>query len=295
MRAMSTDLSTAPVCLSISAITSSGAEMAQADLKTFTALGTYGVITPTAVTASSFTSHDNLHAIPEALLRESLDNVDVSLSVRAVKIGMVPTAGLIRIIGRWLRKHKGIKVVVDPVLTNQFGIPHQTPEVVSAMQQELLPQATVITPNRFEAAQLTNMDEVLVREDMESAAQKLFQTYGCPTVVTGGGLGDDSLDVFCGFDGISHFTLPVVKNNYRVVGVGCTYAAAITAQLARAESLRESIQAGKSYARELMANAHRVNSGDGNDIRPACHFLAVNSLAQGDGVGISASGEFPAV
>jgi len=290
---MGSNLLDAPVTLSISAITSAGAEMAQADLKTFPALGTYGVIAPTAVMATRFTSHDDLHPMPESLLREMLENIDSSVNVRAVKIGMVPTPGLIRIVSRWLRQHPEIKVVVDPVLTNQVGIPHQTPEVIGSLQRELLPRATVITPNRFEAAQLTGTDEVLVREDMEIAAQKLFDTYGCPTVVTGGGLGEDSLDVFAGMDGISHFTLPVVaKHDHRVIGAGCTFAAAIAAQMARDEPLREAILAAKSYARELLANAHRV--GGDHSVRPVCHFLAVNSLAQGDGVGISPSGEHPA-
>jgi len=137
------------------------------------------------------------------------------------------------------------------------------------------------------------MEEVLVEEDMVTAARRLFKTYGCPTVVTGGGLGEKSLDVFYGMDGISHFTSQQVAGvDGLVVGAGCTYAAAITAQLARGESMREAIQAAKSYVRALIeATAPLCEDGRHH---PICHFMAVESLAQADGVGIStmASGEY---
>ncbi|MDA3960026.1 MAG: hydroxymethylpyrimidine/phosphomethylpyrimidine kinase [Planctomycetota bacterium] len=279
---------TVPVCLTISAVDTTGATLAQADLKTFTALGTYGAIIATGVLADSFTGHDHSQSVPESLLRETLEKIDDCFTVSAVKVGMVPTPGQIRVVGRWLRAHPTIPVVIDPVLTDQVGIPQMAPEVILAMQGELLPRAALITPNRFEAAQLAGFEEVLIEEDMITVAKQLFNTYGCQTVVTGGGLGETSLDVFAGMDGVRRFTAPAVTMaDGKVVGAGCTYAAAITAQLARGESMRESIQAAKSYVLALIRATAPLCTD--NLAHPLCHFMAVDSLAQADGVGISAA------
>ena len=287
---------TVPVCISISAVDTVGATLGQADLKTFTALGTYGAIVATAVLSDSLTGHSSLNPVPDSQLREALESIANTYAISAIKIGMVPTANQIRILGRWLRSHPTIPIVIDPVLTDQVGIPQTAPDVIQAIQTELLPRAALITPNRFESAQLTGMEEVLGEEDMVTAARTLFTTYGCPTVVTGGGLGDTSLDVFAGMDGVSHFTSAHINGvGGKVIGAGCTYAAAIAAQLARGESMRESILAAKSYVRALIS-ATAPLCADGK-AHPICHFMAVDNLAQADGVGISTkgSGEYTSV
>lgn len=278
-----------PICLTVSASDSTGGSLAQADIKTFTALGTYGVAVHTGVLAQSFTNTWDLQPVGTTLLRAQLEALDEALPVGAVKVGMVPTAALIHLIGRWLRSHPELPVVVDPVLTNQVGIPNLEPEVIQALQEELLPRATIVTPNRFEAAQLAGMEEVLVREDMEEAAQRLFDSYGCPTVITGGGLQDEVLDVFCGMDGVSHFSAPMVTGGGRPFGAGCTYAAAITAELARGEGLREAILVAKSYVGQLIAAAAQMQP-ESDAPRPLWHCLAVSNLAQGDGIGVKPAG-----
>ena len=134
------------------------------------------------------------------------------------------------------------------------------------------------------------MEECLTREDMEQAAQQIFNEHGCSVVVTGGGIGEESLDVACGFDGLSHFSLPSEPIDGRVIGAGCTYSAALTAQLARGEALRESLLAAKSYVTELIAHSERPRKAlDAHNQRVICHTQAVNSLAQADGIGISST------
>ena len=282
-----TPTSPVPVCVSITANESTGCSMAQADLKTFTALGVYAVHATTADVAASFTRTVSTTPVTEGFLRDQLSAISESMPINGVKVGMVPSAGLIRVVGRWLREHPMVPVVVDPVLTDQVGIPQTQPEVVAAMKQELLPRATLITPNRFEAAQLAGMDEVLDKDDMEIAAKKLFDVHGCGVVVTGGGMGDQSLDVFVGMDGTSHFELPRVVNehNARVIGAGCTYAAAIVAQLSRRESIRDSLMGAKHYVRELITYSPPIAFGE-SPVQPIYHCLAVSSLAQAEGVGI---------
>lgn len=274
-----------PCCLSISISDTTGADTGQADLKTFTALGTFGVLATTGIRVQDSAGIHDTTAMTERLVHAQLDAVEATHDIRAVKVGFCPSAATIRVIGRWLRERPLLPVVVDPILLQHHGIPLQQPEVISALQQELLPRATVATPNRFEAARLSGMDECLTRDDMEQAARAIFQQCGCTTVVTGGGLGDESLDVACGFDGISHFSLPSEGSGDPVLGAGCSYSAALTAQLARGEALRESLLAAKSYVTELIAGAQRPRREI--PVRVVAHCQAIDSLAQADGVGIS--------
>ena len=241
-----------------------------------------------------------MQALPDALIREQLEAVFASLPIAAVKVGYCPTASSIRVVARWLRERPHLTVIVDPVIKEQTGIPIVQPEVIAALQHELLPRATLATPNHFEAAQISGLEEVLTCEDLETAARWIFANCGCPTVVTGGNMGDESLDVYAGMDGVSHFTAPIVKRPGKIIGGGCTYAAAITAQLARGEGLRESLWAAKSYVAALIEAAPPAPP---EGYSPLCHVHPVDSLAQGDGIGVSTrafqrrddSGGFPLV
>lgn len=282
-----------PVCLSISASDSTGVSFLQVDLKTFTSLGTYGVAVTTAILARGLRETISTHAVPEGILRDQLQALSEALPVHAVKVGVLPNSGSVRVVGRWLREHPTMQVVLDPILLVQPGVPSASPEVIQSIQQELLPRAAIITPNRYEAAQLAGMEEVLATEDMEAAASKLFKTYGCPCVVTGGGLQYESLDVYCGMDGVSHFSAPAVSTSGRVLGAGCTYAAALTAQLARGAPIREAIQATKSYVGALIQAAPEMALQADQGV-PLVHCLAVQHLAEADGVGIS-TGAFRAL
>lgn len=278
-----------PVCLTISGSESTGGSLVQADLKTFTALGTYGVAVVTSLQARSFARLRGELPVPESFVREQLEAADEALAIGAVKVGLCPTPGIIRVVGRWLRQHPGIPMVLDPVIVQRSGIPMQQPEVITAMREELLPRATVATPNRVEAALLTGLDECLNRADMERAAQRLFGDYGCPTVVCGGGTGDEVLDVFCGMDGMCVFPAPAVRRSLPPHGAGDTYSSALTALIARGNSLREAMLAAKHYVRALLADSPNIAKPPPVTI-PLCQCLAVDTLAQADGVGISAHG-----
>ena len=119
----------------------SGADTGQADLKTFTALGTFGVLVTTGVRIQDPSGAQELHELPERLLSAQLDAVEAMHDIRAVKVGFCPTApASIRVIGRWLRERPLLPVVVDPILMRHHGIPLQQPEVAAALQQELLPR-----------------------------------------------------------------------------------------------------------------------------------------------------------
>ena len=143
----------------------------------------------------------------------------------------------------------------------------------------------MVTPNRFEAAQLSQMDDVLDVSDMEQAARALFDRYHCSTLITGGGLGDELIDVYAGMDGISHFRATARKKSGNIIGVGCTFAAALTALLARGESLRECILAGKDYVAEQITTTPVMNAHP-EPHAPICHCMVTDHLAHADGFGV---------
>jgi hydroxymethylpyrimidine/phosphomethylpyrimidine kinase len=248
-----------PVCLSIGASDSSGGGGIQADIKTFTALNCYGASVVTAVCAQGLSRIVAVHPMPEQLIRQQLEAIE-ELPIKAVKVGLCPTAAAVRLVARWLREHPKLGVVVDPVALDPSGIPLQQPELVEAMKTELLPRATIATPNRFEAALITGMEEVLGVEDMEAAAKAIMHKHGCAVLVTGGGMGSRSLDVLSALDGLRHFDAETVVRN-KVHGTGTAHSAAIAACLAKGESVREATLNAKAYVSAAIAAAPELKKG----------------------------------
>jgi hydroxymethylpyrimidine/phosphomethylpyrimidine kinase len=270
------------VCLSIGSSDSSGGSGIQGDLKTFAAQNCYGASVLVAVSAQGFAGIKGMHLIPESFVRTQLEALD-ELPINAVKVGLVPNVGAIRVIGRWLREHPKLQLVLDPVASDSRGIPLLQPEMVAALNEQLMPRATIVTPNRFEAALLAGMEECLSVEDMEQAAKEIFRRYGAPVVVTGGGLSDRSIDVLYGMDGISHIEAPTRKRA-KVHGSGCAHSAAIAAGLAKGQALRDSIYHAKHYVSAAIAAAPMLPNGHGT----LWHGDSVNTQAVNVG-----SGGFP--
>lgn len=248
------------VCVSIGVSDSSGSGGTQADLKTFTALSCYGVSVVTGIAAHSLGRLHSLHPLPEAVVRSQLEAAGEDLPITAVKVGFCPTVAIMRVVARWLRERPALALVVDPVARDSRGIPLLSPEQVACLKEELLPRATLATPNRHEAALLTGMEEVLARSDMEHAAKEMLRRYGCPTLVTGGGLQGNSLDVLGGLDGLRHFSFPTVQRA-KIHGTGATFSAAIAAGLSKGDSLREAILAAKLYVSAAISAAPRLDNG----------------------------------
>ena len=251
-----------PVCLTIGASDSSGGTGIQADLKTFMALNCYGASALTAVQAQTFVAIKAQHPLPEAHVREQLDAITEALPIRAIKVGYLPSGGVARIVGRWLRDQPKIPVVIDPIIATNKGVALTQPEVIRAICEELLPRGTLATPNRFEAATLAGMDECLDVGDMQKAATILLKRYGCPILVTGGGFEDRHIDMLVALDGASHFESPTIRRG-KIAGTGCAHSAAITAVLAKGDSLREAILDAKGFVTGAIAAAPELPSGLG--------------------------------
>lgn len=242
------------VCLSIGSSDTSGGAGIQGDIKTFTALSVHGLSVITALNAQGLAGVADVMPVPEAHVRAQLEALENDFTIGAVKVGGCPSVGVMRVVGRWLRSHPRIPVVIDPVATDGRGIPQMTPEMVEALSAELLPRAMVVTPNRFEAALLAGMEECLTQEDMEQAATTLRDRHGCAVLVTGGSSGTEALDVLAAIDGLRHFSTPAHPRP-KVHGQGSCHAAAIAAGLARGDGLREAIVSAKLYIAAAIAAA----------------------------------------
>ncbi len=251
-----------PVCITIGDSDSSGGSGIQADLKTFMALNCYGASVITAVMAQGLTGIHSQLPIPEGHVRAQLDAVAECLPIKAIKVGYLPNAQVARVVGRWLREAPGIPVVVDPIIATNKGVALTQPEVIRAICEELLPRGTLATPNRFEAATLAGMDECLDVGDMQEAATILLKRYGCPILVTGGGFEGKHVDLLAALDGVSHYESPTIRRG-KIVGTGCAHSGAITALLAKGDSLREAILDAKGFVTGAIHAAPELPGGIG--------------------------------
>lgn len=249
-----------PVCVTIGDSDSSGGSGIQADLKTFMALNCYGASVITAVMAQSLTGIHSQLPIPEGHVRAQLDAIAESLPIAAVKVGYLPNAQVARVVGRWLREAPKIPVVVDPIIATNKGVALTQPEVIRAICDDLLPRGTLATPNRFEAATLAGMEECLDVADMQRAAIQLLKRHGCPILVTGGGFDGRHVDLLAALDGASHYESPTIKRG-KIIGTGCAHSAAITALLAKGDSLREAILDAKGFVTGAIQAAPELPGG----------------------------------
>jgi hydroxymethylpyrimidine/phosphomethylpyrimidine kinase len=250
--------SSIPVALTIAGSDSGGGAGIQADLKTFAALGVHGTSAITCITAQNPARVAGIHACPASIVREQIEAVFDELPPRAVKTGMLFSEEIIRTVARSLKARiKGIPLVVDPVMISTSGKVLLKNSAIKILQSELLPLATLVTPNLDEAARLTG-SPVHTVEEMRAAARAIRNEFGCASLVKGGHLSGvaDAVDIF--FDGETELLLsaPFVKN-IRTHGTGCTYSAAITAFLALGQSLPTAVSNAKRHISAAIAS-HKI-------------------------------------
>lgn len=286
-----------PVCISIGANDSCGSTGIQADIKTYMALNCYGAAAVTAVLAQPLEAAAcqvrACAAIPPEQVRMQLAAIADSLPIGAIKVGYLPDPAVVRVVAAWLKAQPGRPVVIDPIILTNHGVPLADPALIQAVCSELLPLGTLATPNRQEAALLAGLDECLDLADMQEAATRLLKRYGCPVLVTGGGLGGRHLDLLAALDGISHFESPTVSRA-KVSGTGCAFSAAVAASLAKGDSLREAILDAKAFVTGAIHAAPVLPNGRG----VVWHGITVREQVLAEvsamNLGLSAAGSGPA-
>jgi hydroxymethylpyrimidine/phosphomethylpyrimidine kinase len=264
--------------LTIAGSDSGGGAGIQADLKTMSALGVYGASVITAITAQNTLGVQGVMGVPCDIIARQLESVFSDIPIDAVKIGMVGDVSAIRVIAGALRKWKPRCIVLDPVMVAKSGDPLISPEAVGALIQELLPLATIITPNIPEAEALLAQaaggkkdgEKIDSPDKMRQAALLLSELCGASVLVKGGHLDGSAVDVLASGGEAHAFTLPRLPA-HNTHGTGCTLSSAIASYLARSLPLHEAIRQAKDYVFTAIEEAVPLGHGKG----PVHHFHAL--------------------
>lgn len=262
-----------PSVLTVAGSDSGGGAGIQADLKTFSALGVYGMSAITALTAQNTVTVANVMAVPADFVAEQIDVVFSDIEVHAVKIGMLANADIVLAVADRLRAHGARNVVLDPVMVAKSGDALLSDDAIDALKAQLVPLASIMTPNIPEATRLAGLEMDASGDGMADLARRLA-ALGCGAVlVKGGHLNrDDSTDVLVTNGRISRFPGPRIETR-NTHGTGCTLSSAIAANLARRMPLVEAVSAAKTYVTSAICRADALAIGHGHG--PVHHFHAI--------------------
>ena len=257
--------------LTIAGSDCSGGAGIQADLKTMTMNGVYAMSAITALTAQNTTGVRAIQESSPEFLKQQMDAVFEDIYPDAVKIGMVSSSALIRVIADRLRYHKAQNIVVDPVMIASSGASLMKSEAVKILTGELLPIANLVTPNIPEANVLSEM-VIENREDMRTAAKKIGDSFGCAVLLKGGHSVNDANDLLYE-DGEYRWFEGKRIDNPNTHGTGCTLSSAIAANLAKGFTLAESVRRAKEYISGALAAQLDLGHGSG----PMIHNFDLSS------------------
>ncbi len=247
--------------LTIAGSDSSGGAGIQADIKTMMANGVFAMSAITAMTAQNTTGVTAIMDATPEFLKAELDEVFTDIFPDAVKIGMVSKSSLIRVIAERLRFYKPGFIVVDPVMVATSGAKLISDEAVRTLREELLPLATILTPNIPETEVLSGM-EVRGPEDMIRAAEKISRNYHCAVLCKGGHNVSDANDLLYR-DGSYRWFYGKRIDNPNTHGTGCTLSSAIASNLAKGFDLDTSVERAKAYISGALGAMLDLGHGSG--------------------------------
>ncbi|MFT5175341.1 MAG: hydroxymethylpyrimidine/phosphomethylpyrimidine kinase [Gammaproteobacteria bacterium] len=261
-----------PIALTIAGSDSGGGAGIQADLKTFSALGVYGASVLTALTAQNTREVRAILDVDPAFIRAQLETVLDDLRVDAIKIGMLSRPQVIETVAAVLSERVSCPVVLDPVMVAKSGDRLLQAEAVAALRDVLVPLASVITPNLPEAADLLGINEATNEQEMHEVLHALGALGSTCVLLKGGHLvGEQSPDLLLHEGRVERF-VAVRHDTTNTHGTGCTLSSAITAQLARGQSMTDAVRAAKQYVSAAIAAADDLGVGSGHG--PVHHFYA---------------------
>jgi len=257
-----------PIALTIAGSDSSAGAGIQADLKTFTALGVYGLTAVTCIVAEVPRKVSRIEPVTARMVREQIEVLLKNFRVGAIKTGLLCSAEIVCAVAQIIqdgekKTPRSIPLVVDPVMIATSGDNLLEPKAVEAYKNKLFPLATLITPNLDEAALLleTKIDD---RKQIKSAAKALAKKYGASILLKGGHLrGDNAIDLLFHNGESTEFSAPFVRG-VATHGTGCTYSAAITAGLASGFSLERAIARAKKFVTESIRRRFHWTSKSGD-------------------------------
>jgi hydroxymethylpyrimidine/phosphomethylpyrimidine kinase len=254
---------TAPTALTIAGSDSGGGAGIQADLKTFASLGVHGTSAITCITAQNPRGVGGIQAVRPEIVRRQIEAVFEEFRPAAVKTGMLFSTEIIRVVASFFKNRTTPPLIVDPVMVATSGARLLQSSAVKAMRDDLLPLATLVTPNLDEAVVLIGRKLASV-DDLRAAAREIKNRWGCAALVKGGHVKGmkEAVDFF--YDGKTELllTAPFVRD-VSTHGTGCVYSAAITGHLARGRHLSRAVELAKqsitnAIAESVVASGHSV-------------------------------------
>ncbi|WP_373600054.1 bifunctional hydroxymethylpyrimidine kinase/phosphomethylpyrimidine kinase [Paraclostridium bifermentans] len=252
--------------LTIAGSDSSGGAGIQADLKTFSAIGTYGMSVITAITAQNTHGVFLVEDLSKEIIQKQIEVVFDDIPPKAVKIGMVSSPEIIKVIVDTLNKYETNYLVVDPVMISKSGYSLLKPEAKENLIKYLIPKAYIVTPNTLEAEEITGMKIENV-EDMKIVGEKILNLGPKYVLMKGGHLDGDAVDVLIGKD-IFEVYKSERLNRKNTHGTGCTLSSAITAYLALGYNIVDAVSNAKKYITDAIRYSFDIGSGVG----PVHHF-----------------------
>lgn len=253
-----------PRVLSIAGSDSGGGAGIQADLKTFAALGCFGMTAITALTAQNTQGVRAIHGVPPAMLRDQIDAVMEDMGADAVKVGMLHSPEIVRAVAEAMDRHSLKNIVLDPVMVATSGAVLIDQPAIEVLVRELFPRALLVTPNLDEVALLVGRP-IQNADDMEAAAHQLQAMGARAVLVKGGHLpGDTVMDLLLMASGEKHWMHAPRILCANTHGTGCTLSSSIAAGLALGQPLREAVEAARSYVRAALVAGAKVRTGAGS-------------------------------
>ncbi|MGL5329842.1 MAG: bifunctional hydroxymethylpyrimidine kinase/phosphomethylpyrimidine kinase [Peptostreptococcaceae bacterium] len=255
--------------LTIAGSDSSGGAGVQADLKTFSAIGTYGMSVITSITAQNTKGVFLVEDLSKEIIKKQIEVVFEDIEPKAVKIGMVSSEIIIKEIVNTLSKYNPKYLVVDPVMISKSGYSLLKPEAKKILIQNLIPKAYIITPNTLEAEAITDI-KINNLEDMKIVGKKILELGPKYVLMKGGHLDGDAIDVLIGENVFEIYRSERLdrKNTH---GTGCTVSSAITAYLALGYDIIEAVKFSKEYITEAIRHSFDIGKGVG----PVHHFYNI--------------------
>lgn len=258
--------------LTIAGSDCSGGAGIQADIKTMQANGVYAMSAVTALTAQNTTGVYGIMEVSPGFLEKQMDCIFSDIFPDAIKIGMVSSSALIETITGSLLRWKADNIVVDPVMVSTSGSSLLQEEARTALQEKLLPMATIMTPNIPEAEALTGQ-RITGEKEMEKAALVLGETYRGAVLIKGGHQISDANDLLCENGMLTWFKGEHIANP-NTHGTGCTLSSAIASNLAKGYPVKESIKRAKTYISGALRDGLNLGKGSG----PLNHGYAIPEL-----------------
>lgn len=258
--------------LTIAGSDSGGGAGIQADLKTFSVFGVYGMTVLTAVTAQNTMRVDGVEGISAKFVGLQFESVMSDIGVDGIKTGMLFNAEIVQVVAQKLHESSVPFLVIDPVMIAKGGDALVDDMGVESMKTNLIPQASLLTPNIPEAERLAGI-EIASLKDMQAAAEKIHG-LGCRAVlIKGGHLEGDAVDLLFNGDKFFKYTSERIDTR-NTHGTGCTYSAAILANLVQGKSLRDAVRISKRFITEAIRNALPLGKGHG----PLNHFVSFETI-----------------